>query len=152
VLALASQLHALDDGPVGSTWSSWTEVSAESRRSWIQVVLVVLQGAVQLDRIDRTLRMLSLAKSRLDADKDVERLGERVGQQHQARPELLGLFDKPEFRRFLFLGLQWRNDSGGYSFFERRFEQAAYMDSILFWSQPSYATAVTWIAIAGIDP
>jgi len=117
---------------------------------WDHQGLVVLHGAVDSSWIDDADREVAAFRSSNDELKDEHGYGDRIGQFHQMSSAYLRLASSPRILSFLRFALKDDPLLFGSLNFERGSQQGEHIDSIFFYTEPSYAMCGVWLAMEDV--
>jgi hypothetical protein len=146
----AARPHPL--GPSNAQWLGDNTVPAALRSEWFERGFVKLEGVFTTGEIEAYNAVVAETRGLLDDGKDEHGMGDRIGQLHQMKPELLELPSNERVRNFLEWIFGEEPVLMGSLQFERGTEQVAHIDAIFFWPEPAYAMAGVWIALEDVDP
>ena len=139
-------------GPETSNWRANDAVPREWREQWIERGYVTIKGLYPKALVQAHAAKVDEIRRTLEEDKDAHGFGERIGQLHQAYPELMRLAVDERVRGFL----QWAFGDQALLFgslnFERGTQQDTHIDAIFFYLEPVYAMAGLWVALEDVHP
>lgn len=140
---------ALPMGPSGITWRLRAHFD-NIKQNWIRDGFVVLPGIFKADQIARYNAIVSKVRSEVDDGKDEQGYGDRIGQLHQKKTDLLELASSPKVLDFLKWALGDDPLLMGSLQFQKGTQQEAHIDAIFFWPEPAYSMAGLWVALEDI--
>lgn len=122
------------------------------RRSWIENGFVIMRGLYSEERTRRHREIAATARTKIPHGIDAHGFGDRVGQLHQAYPDLMELASEPKVLDFLRWAFGMEPALFGSLNFDRGSQQDLHIDALFFCTEPIYAMAGLWVALEDVHP